>query len=228
MEYKNYITCFAYRSKKVLEKFSACDATNELNVTALLSVAASAFVIPFERLKKDHPFGDGAAFSEIGTKVKGVLEINFGDSDFFESAKFKIKLLSKEQLLKKEFDNSFEDIYLKDKKVQFIIDIIRNAFAHGNIYSCSKLGPNHHIDTLYFVSKNNNDKDAFYSALDEYKASEATSKTQKCKIYNAYIKNRQSIKTLNAVECSVEDFRTFLYKWIDLLSSASETPKENC
>lgn len=90
MQYKDYIVDFATRSKRVLDKFSKCDLKKELDVTAILSVATSAFVIPFERLKKGHPSGDGEkAFEKIADEIKKALDSGFGESQLFSKTALK-------------------------------------------------------------------------------------------------------------------------------------------
>ena len=80
VNYKDYIQDFSNRAKKILEEFSKCDPSNKLNVTALLSVATSSFVIPFERLKESHPFNNRILFKEIASRIDEELKKNVSDS----------------------------------------------------------------------------------------------------------------------------------------------------
>lgn len=219
MDYKDYITDFSSRAKKVLEKFSECDRDNELNVTALLSVAMSAFVIPFERLKESHPSGDEKKFEKIADELKKALDCGFKDSRLFSNA-FKIKTLNKNEFSNTDFHGGFEAVN-PAKKVNCIVDIIRNSLAHGNIYTDLR-NDTQHIDTLYFVSKKSNEKKAFHEALEKYKESGRISKTAKDKIYNEFINNRNSTDIFVAIECSVDDFKSFVYEWINLLANSEK------
>ena len=87
--------------------------------------------------------------------------------------------------------------------------------AHGNIYSYSKSDPSGHIDTLYFISRKSNEKNAFFQILDTN-----LEKLPKKKIYNDFIKSRNSNIGFCIVECPLSEFRMFLNKWVDLLSTS--------
>lgn len=221
MEYKDYITDFSSRAKKVLEEFSKCDPTNDLNVTALLSVATSSFVIPFERLKESHPFKDKIKFDRIVSRINIELKKNIPDSKLINNpSQWMTKNLQKDSLEKSDFENGFGAIKAEDK-IKSLINTIRNALAHGNIYSCSKSGQSGHIDTLYFISKKSNEENAFFEILETNTNLERLSKTKKNKIYNDFIKSRNSNSGFCIVECPLSEFHEFLNTWIGLLSPST-------
>jgi hypothetical protein len=226
MEYKDYITCFANRSKKVLDKFSVCDPDNELNVTALLSVATSAFMIPFERLNTEHPFGDSATFEKIVSKVDDEKKKKIvNHSKLFCGDSWKIyRETDSNTLEEKHFDDvNYKAIAsLNDIEANEIISTIRNALAHGNINTGVS---GNTIDKLYFLSRNNKKK-----CIEEIYAESNT--CSNLKDFKAIIKKieecKKNPKNYKIVQCSIHDFRSFLDHWIDLLSCSNETFERNC
>ena len=58
--------------------------------------------------------------------------------------------------------------------------------AHGNIYSYSKSDPSGHIDTLYFVTKKSNEKNAFFDVFEICKSLDldSLSNSKKKEVYN--------------------------------------------
>lgn len=181
MNYKDYIQDFSNRAKKILEEFSKCDPSNKLNVTALLSVATSSFVIPFERLKEFHPFNDRILFKEIASRIDEELKKNVSDSTLINKSElWRTKNLSKSSLKKTDFEDGFEAIKDEDK-IESLFNTIRNALAHGNIYSYSKSDLSRHIDTLYFISRKSNEKNAFFQILEANTSIEKLSKKRKMK-----------------------------------------------
>lgn len=222
MEYKDYVTCFANRAKEVLEKFSECDKENELNVTALLSVATSAFVIPFERLKEEHPSGDRKDFKYIADKIDVVLSKNISNSELTKGLlSWKIKKISKSTINENyDLSSGFEAID-GTYKIKSLVDIIRNALVHGNIYSYSNDKEGGHINTLNFFSKNNMDKKCFLKVFDD-KTLDYSSKPKCKRIYECFKKCRDETDGFNALECSLTDFKKFVIRWIELLNATKE------
>lgn len=222
MEYKDYITDFSDRAKKVLEKFSKCDTNNELNVTALLSIATSAFVIPFERLKKEHPFMDRKNFETIGKKIDDEQKENAKNSSLFSGESWKIITDTNKNFIdKNDFnDELFKDIGVED--VQYIISIIRNALAHGNI----KTGVvGNTIEKLYFASRNNIKK-CDDIALEEFKAEEKLTTKKMQSIIRKMQTCKEREATYKILQCSVEDFKSFVCNWINLLIKAQEVSEK--
>ena len=92
--------------------------------------------------------------------------------------------------------------------------------AHGNIYSYSKSDPSGHIDTLYFISRKSNEKNAFFQILEANTSIEKLSKKKKNEIYDDFIKSRNSNIGFCIVECPLSEFRKFLNTWVGLLSKS--------
>lgn len=225
MEYKDYIICFSTRAKKVLEKFSECDPKNELNVTALLSVATSAFLIPFERLKDTHPFGDRSSFETIASRVDAENKKKFENSELFTGTSWLLlKKSASNQLTNENFEDYKYEAIGTEKTTEEIISIIRNALAHGNI----KTGvTGDTIEKLYFASRNNA-KGCDDIALEELK----TEKELTTKKMQSIIRKMQTCKeqkaTFKILQCSVEDFKSFVHNWIDLLTQNQEILEKDC
>ena len=127
MNYKDYIQDFSNRAKKILEEFSKCDPSNKLNVTALLSVATSSFVIPFERLKESHPFNNRIPFKKIASRIDEELKKNVSDSTLINKSElWRTKNLSKSSLKETDFEDGFEAIKDEDK-IESLFNTIRNG-----------------------------------------------------------------------------------------------------
>lgn len=167
-EYKVFIRDFPARCEKLLNRIEKGHRLDDLTVTGLLMVASAAVNIPLERLRAipengmPHPSGDYEKYAEAAEQFNQLLK-----SNFIGSCLYPISVPGDWRLARKKPEqgrpndwNGFEEIG-KDKNIDFVLLVIRNALAHGNIFTRSgstiaegKLGKNNHteIQEILFVS----------------------------------------------------------------------------
>ena len=130
-----------------IRALQCCCGKNDREITLLLSIASLSLMIPFERLKDKHPFGDYEKFAEIKEKVDCELGKCVEKSDLFNEK----WLYKKSKTIDGDPEswelNINEPITSTSKRTKSIIDILRNALAHGSIRTMKDP-----IETLVFVS----------------------------------------------------------------------------
>lgn len=167
-EYVNFIQDFPKRCHTLLTRnYEECRNTNT-EVTLMLTIATSGFIIPYNRLaESDHPSGDAKDFTEAKTQFN-----RFGGQNFLNSS-----------LVSSRANSSWgyrEDLTLPDSKkivwekllqgpstistkpVAAILAHFRNALAHGNIFTYENP-----IESLLFLSqdKQNNEWTGMYNMI---------------------------------------------------------------
>jgi hypothetical protein len=186
-DYKDFIRDFPSRCEKLLNRIEREHRFDDLTVTGLLMVASSAVNIPYERLRppsderKAHPSGDYEKYAEAAQQFKQLSDSNFVGSCLCPSnidGNWRLVTTKSVQGPPDAWDCSFKHIS-KEKKVSSVIAIIRNALAHGNIFTKSgtvgggELGRNSHakIREIVLVSVNQErDKkgDTIYGTVKDY------------------------------------------------------------
>jgi len=122
-------------------------------VTLSLVVAAAGFVVPFERLKPDgqykHPSGDREMYPEIANQLTALLSHKFLGSSLHPELETTWQNYGK----LKTIEGDPERWGLKEKSfsknVSGVVKTIRNAMAHGNLFT--RGNP---IEEILFVSVN--------------------------------------------------------------------------
>ena len=150
--YKNYVQDFPARCKEVLEEFTVDASEIGREVTLLLAIATPCLILPYERLHKDgHPSKDRDKFVKAKTTLDAELENKCGESCLWRNKSddaWRFKQL--DELLgdpdRWGLHNETEPITAQ--KSESILSILRNALAHGNIWTTSDP-----IETLVFVSR---------------------------------------------------------------------------
>jgi len=129
---------------------------DDKKVTGLLMVASSAINIPFDRLRPvpensmPHPSGDSEKYSKAVQQFEQLWNLNFvgsclcpdNEMEYWKIAELK-DIQSDPDGWRAEYDG-----INKEKKVKSILKIIRNALAHGNLYT---KGPKI-IEEILFIS----------------------------------------------------------------------------
>ena len=142
--FKNFIKDFPSRSLDLLTNFHPKAVDMDREVTLLLSVAATGLTFPFERLRKppdgiSHPSGDRKTHTRALGKFSNLSGKLFIGSELWpemQIASWKIiEGLSTDEVQKENVPwyNDFQPINAQTIKVSVILDLIRNALAHGNI-----------------------------------------------------------------------------------------------
>ena len=149
--YANYFEDLPVRCNEILKEFSYRAEEIEREVTLLLAVATPCIILPYERLhKKFHPSKDQKTFSEAKDALDTEMLKECRESSLWNKLDdWRFKKLDIIELPDGPWqwglDVNTESI--TNKKAKFILCILRNALAHGNIYT---LGDP--IETIVFVS----------------------------------------------------------------------------
>lgn len=159
--YKNFVDDFPLRCRDVLKFASKPALFRGREVTLALMVASAGLVVPYERLKPDrgeidHPSGDNKKFSAAAEKLKVLLEEPFLSSrvwgepvSTWHSGKLKSVIGDPDS-----WDGlSNRKPIQTDKTVGNVLRVIRNALAHGNIFTFQTP-----IEAIIFIKANVNDK----------------------------------------------------------------------
>jgi len=130
-------------------------------VTLALMVASAGLVVPYERLKPDggeidHPSGDNKKFSAAAEKLRTLLSESFLSSKVWGAPVStwhygKLKSVTGDP-------DSWDGLRKRqpvqeDKTVGNVLRVIRNALAHGNIFTFKDP-----IEAIIFIKANVNDK----------------------------------------------------------------------
>jgi len=145
--YKDYTIDFSSRCKKIIDLYYKNSKEKELDVSFLLMIASSSFVIPFEKIRND---SNHIYDCNKGKKLK--------DSYFNKLALEKIELKQLDTLETKPDSVSNSKRNIEDMETSLFLSIIRNAISHGNIQVIEQLSTKK-IGKIAFISeKFNSDK----------------------------------------------------------------------
>lgn len=147
--YKNFVEDFPTRCREVLKIAREPALLRGREVTLTLIVASAGLMIPYERLKPDggeidHPSGDNRTFSDAAEQLKSLLDHPFLSSKVWgkpswtwHSGKVKSVEGAPSSWVGFKGRRPFDDVKHGEeaKTVKNIIGLIRNALAHGNIYT---------------------------------------------------------------------------------------------
>lgn len=159
--YKNFVDDFPNRCREIL-KFAGKPALfRGREVTLALMVASAGLVVPYERLKPDggeidHPSGDNKKFSAAAEKLRGLLAESFLSSAVWGAP---VSTWHSGKLKSVTGDPDSWDGLRKrqpvqsEKTVRNVLRVIRNALAHGNIFTFRDP-----IEAIIFINANVNDR----------------------------------------------------------------------
>jgi hypothetical protein len=158
--YRNFIEDFPRRCRDILDIAGKPALSRGREVTLILMVASTGFVVPYERLKPDsrwgdHPSGDRKRFADAAGRLESLLHQPFMSSRLWTETSStwhggKLDSVTGDP-------DSWEGLrkrrpISKDKQVGTILNVIRNAFAHGNIWTLRNP-----IEAIIFVKSVIND-----------------------------------------------------------------------
>jgi len=152
--YSNFVTDFPKRCDDVLEKFCRPAQARNREVTLMLATATAGFVVPFERLRpgRDHPARDRQSYEAAAEKLDAVLGSAFIDSALWGETVGSWVFAKEVQDEQRELDFWPELLSPKPlsrkKQAGSVLAHLRNALAHGNIFT--RGNP---IDLLVFLTK---------------------------------------------------------------------------
>lgn len=128
--FHDYIVDFPKRGLDILKHFEPHAKRMDREVTLMLMVASSSFLVPRERLEIPHPSQDSTRFA----KFRKELNKRWDESPLFKN------LSEWLHGTVKNFGNG-PDAWptptekVCEKNVEHILGIIRNALAHGNLFT---------------------------------------------------------------------------------------------
>lgn len=142
--YRDFTSDFPSRCLDILDNQMAWAKFRGRDVTLLLMVASSAFLVPYERLRPDnqrppHPSGDNKRFAELSLKLEILFREKFIGSQLCTSLENSWKYATDVKRIDGDIDTWFLPASLrpvtKEKQISAMLVWIRNALAHGNIYT---------------------------------------------------------------------------------------------
>lgn len=106
-----------------------------VEVTLLIMAASTTFIVPKERLNQSHPSGDSERFKATSSDLQRVMRSPFVGSPFFANDHAPWQHGQVDTF--GDGPDSWRDARdLPDQKpVDYVLSIIRNALAHGNIFT---------------------------------------------------------------------------------------------
>ena len=155
--YKNFVQDFPNRCRDVLTTSRSHAQETDREVTLLLAVATPCLILPYERLHKDaHPSRDQERFIEAKRTLDAELEKECSNSRLwmsFHEDDWRFKKLDEIKGYPAGWGLEKNTRPIASKKGRTILKVIRNALAHGNIWTNGD--PTH---TVVFVSLANIEK----------------------------------------------------------------------
>lgn len=158
--YRCWVSDFPKRCQKLLDKFEGQAKLNDLEVTLLLAVASASIGITHDRIKNT----DSKSVKHLGSvhvnekqseKAKCLLKTKISDINAFRNG---IVLYGRNAVRNPDPGSMPDDWNLNDsckeisknKEFGTIIKHVRNALAHGNIFTLSENGL---IKNIVFLSR---------------------------------------------------------------------------
>jgi hypothetical protein len=139
-DYNDFIHDFPARCQDVLEFAYSPAKVRDREVTLLIMTAAAAFLVPFERLRAgtsiEHSAQDRRLYPELARHLDSALGRPFLQSPFHDGDPGS---WSVGKIDNPEVSTKFEPLTKQTPAAQ-VLAIIRNALAHGNLFTISGSG----------------------------------------------------------------------------------------
>ena len=152
-EYRNFVEDFPGRCQRLLSRYFRSAESSDLEVTLLLAVAGSGLLIPYARLtESEHPSQDKSRFELAKNSINSVLNSKFFGSPLnpeSDPGSWKVGSLVDITDSPDFWDWTKIKPISKDKTVNPLLKILRNALAHGNIFTMGSPS----IESIVFLSK---------------------------------------------------------------------------
>jgi hypothetical protein len=159
-DFKNFIRDFPQRCLTIFVQNEGTINNAGLEVTFALMVASTGITIPYERLrpspKTEHPSGDREKYATAANDLEKLLNCGFLESTMLAGAqdedKWCFDILKIPSASEGQFLTTFKDFkeVTPDVRVATVLLVLRNALAHGNVYTRTDRGGQ--ITQLFFVS----------------------------------------------------------------------------
>ena len=155
--YNNFIQDFPTRCCEILDQYETDALSRGREVTLMLAMAASGFVVPFERLcpQEGSPYYDRRDYTKAASQFDRLCVKNFLNSELWKE---NVGSWSFDELSSVAEDpDGWSELQEprtplnSRKKVRDILEHLRNALAHGNIFTFPKGVCN--IQFIIFLSR---------------------------------------------------------------------------
>jgi len=152
--YSDFIQDFPGRCIDILDEYIGDAKQKNREVTLMLAVASAALTIPFERLRyKGHITDDvntyKAASTSFNKKIHQPFSTLQGQGNSWKYI---------ESVDKKDFDKGIDSVVNGNQKdlpegytIDKVLALVRNALAHGNIFTYPSQAPQ--IEIMVFISE---------------------------------------------------------------------------
>ena len=160
--YKNFIKDFPRRCSKILDRYESDALSGGREVTLTLAMAASGFVVPYERLRPQEgelPYPDRGIYKQAASQFDALLKEKFLGSCLWKE---EVSSWSFGKLSRVDGDpGNWSELQKRKsfgpyKKVGSTLTHLRNALAHGNIFTFPKDDPDKDdpdIELIIFLSR---------------------------------------------------------------------------
>lgn len=153
--YRNFIQDFPIRCEEILIDYRDLACKNGREVTHMFAIASAAITIPFARLREgEHPSWDKKNCQQAASKFANLCDQHFLGSRLWNDAvaSWKTNQVKEEDVLQGPGDWITNSTSLTQEiKVEEVLKCIRNALAHGNIFTLPD--DNDEIERIIFLSK---------------------------------------------------------------------------
>nr|WP_290224115.1 hypothetical protein [Trichocoleus desertorum] len=156
-DYQNFIVDYPQRCAQLLTLLSPSANQHKLDVTLALAIAATGLLVPYERLKPaisyEQPMQDRKRYQKAAAQLDHLLKQPFliALSGVASPNSWTYGELRSVSGLPDEWQELHNPAELSPtRSVQDVLNVLRNALAHGNIYT--KPNRQGHIQEIVFVS----------------------------------------------------------------------------
>jgi hypothetical protein len=136
--YVNFVHDFPRRCRDILEAFETQAAARNREVTLLLAVASAGLVVPYERVAAHgaHPSGDRENFPATAAGLSQALLTRLADTSLAgELGAWRFGQVGSLKGKPDHWDGFSKAKPSGNKKAGTVLRTIRNALAHGNIWT---------------------------------------------------------------------------------------------
>lgn len=152
MQYYNFVQDFPSRCGELLEKFENKTRIIGREVTLMICIATAGFTVPYERMRKNHSAGDGSRYDKARKQLTDLYNMKFYASALGEDSSHSWHFGNLKDHAggpdnwpeMDQLEPLAQDISTRD-----ILYHLRNALAHGNIFTMGK----RNITRLVFLSE---------------------------------------------------------------------------
>lgn len=137
--YQDFVHDFPRRCRDLLVSFEVQAAAMDREITLMLAVTSAGLIVPYERMAapNGHPSGDRAQFHNTATALARLLRERFGATSLVGDGPGAWRVGRSDSLQGEpdHWQGFGQDKPADGKEAGTILRTIRNALAHGNIWT---------------------------------------------------------------------------------------------